>query len=146
MPSKEELLQRHLLPVDLTDDQFITAMEELRIANSEFHHRDHIRLAWAYLRTFSATLAEAKLANCIRRFAAFHNAPHKYHHTITLVWMRVVAAAMRLTPALSSFEQFTSAHPFLLNARLPWTLYSATRLDSEDARTGWVDPDLYPLP
>jgi hypothetical protein len=146
MPSKEELLQGDLLPVDLTDDQFIAAMEQFRIANSDFHHRDHIRLAWAYLRTFSVPLAEGKLANRIRRFAAYHNAPRKYHHTITLVWMRVVAAAMCLTPALSSFEQFAAAHPFLLNARLPWTLYSATRLDSEAARTDWVDPDLYPLP
>jgi hypothetical protein len=146
MPSNEELLQGNLLPADLTDDQFIAAMEQLRIANSDFHHRDHIRLAWAYLSTFSAPLAEAKLAHCIRQFAAHQNAPHKYHHTITLVWTRVVAAAMCLTPALSSLEQFVAEHPFLLNARLPWTFYSATRLGSEAARTGWVDPDLYPLP
>ncbi len=146
MPTKEELLQGHLLPADLTDDQFIAAMEELRIANSNFHHRDHIRLAWAYLRTFSSPVAEAKLTNCIRQFAIHNGAPRKYHHTITVAWVRIVAAAMRLTPALQSFEPFASAHPFLFDARLPWSFHSAARLDTEAARAGWVEPDLHPLP
>ncbi len=146
MPPREDLLQRPLLPADLTDAQFIAAMEQLRIANSNFHHRDHIRLAWAYLQTFSAPVAEAKLTDCIRQFAIHNGAPHKYHHTITFVWVRIVAAAMRLTPALQSFEPFASAHPFLFDARLPWNFHSAARLDTEAARAGWMEPDLHSLP
>lgn len=146
MPAKEQLQQEHLLPADLTDEQFIAAMEQLRVAASSFHHGDHIRLAWAYLRRDNPSLAGENLANCIRRYATHHNAPRKYHHTITLVWVRIIAAAMRLTPALQSFELFAAAHPFLFEVRLPWTFYSAARLDSEAARAGWVEPDLHPLP
>lgn len=134
------------MPADLSDEQFIAVMEQLRIANANFHHRDHIRLAWAYLRRGNASLAGENLANCIRQYATHHNAPRKYHHTITLAWVRIVAAAMRLTPALDSFEPFATAHPFLFEVRLPWSFYSAARLDSEAARTGWVEPDLHPLP
>ncbi len=146
MPAKEELLQGHLLPAELTDEQFIAAMEQLRVANANFHHRDHIRLAWAYLRRDNPSVAGENLANCIRRFATHNGAPHKYHHTITLAWVRIVVATLRLTPALASFEPFAAAHPFLLEARLPWTFYSASCLDSKAARAGWVEPDLHPLP
>jgi hypothetical protein len=142
----EEILQEPLLPSDLSDEQFIAAMEQLRIANANFHHRDHIRLAWAYLQRDNASLAGENLADCIRRYATHNNAPRKYHHTLTLAWVRLVAAAMCLTPALQSFEPFATAHPFLFEVRLPWTFYSAARLDSEAARAGWVEPDLHPLP
>jgi hypothetical protein len=141
-----EILQGHPVPDELTDDQFIAAMEELRVANVNFHHRDHIRLAWAYLRKDSLSSAGERLANCIRRFATHNGAPKKYHYTLTLVWVRIVAAAMRLTPALESFEPFAAAHPFLLDVRLPWTFYTAVRLESAEARAGWVEPDLHPLP
>ncbi len=146
MPVKEDFQTVDLLPANLSDGRFIAAMEQLQIANSNFHHRDHIRLAWAYLRNYGLPLAEQKISHCIRRFAAHNNAPHKYHHTITLAWMRVVAAAMRLTPAISTFEEFAAAHPFLFDSRLPWTFYSAASLNSDAARAAWVNPDLHPLP
>lgn len=145
MPA-EEILQGQVLPDDLADDQFIAAMEELRVASVNFHHRDHIRLAWAYLRKGNPALAAERLAICIRRFATHNGAPRKYHHTLTLVWVGIVAAAMRLTPALESFEPFAAAHPFLFDVRLPWTFYSAARLETAEARAGWVEPDLRPLP
>jgi hypothetical protein len=146
MSPKEDLLPGRVLPADLSDDQFIAAMEQLCIANANFHHRDHIRLAWAYLRNSNLPAAEQKITRCIRRFADFNGASRKYHHTITLAWMRIVAAAMRSTPAVHNFEEFAAAHPFLFNARLPWTFYSAVVLNSDAARTAWVDPDLHPLP
>lgn len=146
MSLEEVLLPVDLHPSDLSDDQFIVAMEHLRISNANFHHRDHIRLAWAYLRNTELPPAEQKISHCIRRFAARNNAPRKYHHTITLVWMRIVAAAMSLTPTIHTFEEFAAAHPFLFDARLPWSFYSAAILNSDAARTTWVNPDLHPLP
>jgi hypothetical protein len=146
MSLKEDLLPVDLHPADLSDDQFIAAMEQLRISNANFHHRDHIRLAWAYFQNSDLPLAEQKISSCIHRFAAHNNAPRKYHHTITLAWMRIVAAATRLTPAIQTFEEFAAAHPFLFDPRLPWSFYSAASLSSDAARTAWVNPDLHPLP
>jgi hypothetical protein len=146
MSLKEDVLPVGLLPVDLSDDQFIAAMEQLQIANANFHHREHIHLAWAYLRNSDLSFAEGKISHCIRRFATYNRAPRKYHHTMTLVWMRIVSVAMRLTPAICTFEEFAAAHPFLFDPRLPWTFYSAASLNSDAARTAWVNPDLHPLP
>jgi hypothetical protein len=146
MPAREELVKETLLPADLSDEQFIAAMEQLRVAHANFHHRDHIRLAWAYLRKDNPSVAGESLANCIRHYAIHHGVPQKYHHTITLVWVRIVSAAMRLTPAIESFEPFAAAHPFLFDVRLPWSFYSGALLNGEAARAGWVEPDLHPLP
>src|SRR5437899_9806370 len=38
------------------------------------------------------------LFRSIRRFANHHAASEKYHHTLTLFWMRLVAAALVETP------------------------------------------------
>jgi hypothetical protein len=135
-----------LLPDNLNDDELIDAMEQFQISGAHFHHRDHVRLAWAYLRNTSLDRAEARLARCIRRFAAHYGVSYKYHHTMTVAWVRIVGAAMRLTPALLTFEQFATAHPFLFNARLPWAFYSPALLASDAARTNWVAPDLHALP
>jgi hypothetical protein len=36
-------------------------------------------------------------------------------------------------------------HPELLNRDLLASYYTAGRLETEEARTGWVEPDLTPL-
>jgi len=146
MNLQSSLAPESLLPASLSDEQFIAAMEQRRVAGANFHHRDHVRLAWAYLRNCSSSEAEEKLALCIRSFAAHNGAPHKYHHTLTVAWVRIVAAAMRLTPAIHAFEHFAAAHPCLFDTRLPWAFYSPQMLGSSSARENWTEPDLHPLP
>lgn len=130
---------------ELGDDQFVAAMEELAMPKEAFRHRDHIRLAWLYLQRSNDAEASDRFSRTVRRFAAHHGVSEKYHHTITLVWMRLIAASAMLTPHLD-FNEFTAAHPFLLDVKLPWVFYSSERLASAEARTGWSAPDLHPLP
>ena len=68
--------------------------ETCALPNEVFHHREHIFVAWTYLRQMDYSAAETRMSEAIRRFAEFHGATTKYHHTITLVWMRLVAAAL----------------------------------------------------
>ena len=37
-------------PVTPADEQFLAAFEAGQIANQNFHHRDHLRLAWIQVR------------------------------------------------------------------------------------------------
>ena len=82
----------------------------------------------------------------IRRFANHQGATQKYHHTLTLAWMRLVASALVETPEKSTFEQFMAAHPELSDKNLLAQYYSKELLQSAAAREGWVEPDLQPLP
>ncbi len=130
----------------LDDDAFIEAFESCRLPATQFHHADHIRLAWIYLGRMSETEATARIEQAIRRFAAQNGVSEKYHHTITVAWMRLVASARRVTPEVCAFEAFLERHPGLLDIKSLIQYYSAARLEGVEARAGWVEPDLRKLP
>ena len=70
--------------MDLRGDQeFLEAFETCRLAPQLFHHRDHLRLAWIYLQRDAST-APVRIAESIRRYAAYHGQSGKYHETMPL--------------------------------------------------------------
>ncbi len=129
-----------------SDDDFLRAFEDLTFPADQFHHREHLRVAWLYLKSSDATRAAERMSAGIRRFANHHGATQKYRHTLTLLWMRLVAAALVETPDGLAFEEFLAAHPELCDKSLPAKYYSEALLQSPAAREGWVQPDLQPLP
>jgi len=134
------------VPEDWADEDFREAFESLRIPNEMVHHREHIRLAWIYSRQFPQEEALVRMMQGIQAFAKHHGAASKYHHTITVAWMRLVCHEACLAPESPDFHTFAAAHVYLLNRRLLEYYYSKTRLQSDAARHGWLDPDLRPLP
>lgn len=120
--------------------------ESCALPASAFHHRDHIQVAWTYLRRMDYPTAEKRMSDALRKFTAVHGATAKYHHTLTLAWMRLVAAAIRDDPGLDDFDGFAGAHPELFDPAAPGRFFSTGLLQSEAARSGWVDPDLRALP
>ena len=129
----------------MNDEDFAQAFERCEISGESFHHKDHVRLAWIYLRRYGPDEAPAHISAVIRRFAAHHGASHKYHETITLAWMRFVALAMRNAPESASFEDLVGAFPKLLDKNSLGEFYSTAVLESEAARASWVEPDLQPF-
>jgi len=131
----------------LTSDQgFVEAFENCTLPKEAFHHRDHIRLARLYLRQEDLAGAAGRIEASIRRFAAHLGISEKYHHTITLVWLRLVAAALRKGAGEETLEDLLERCPELLDPNLPLQFYSRERLSSDAARAGWIEPDLRPLP
>jgi hypothetical protein len=109
-----------------SDSAFARAFERGEIPPPDFHHASHIRLALAYLaESGSVDEATDRMAAALRRFAAAAGHEQKYHHTLTVFWMRMAAQ--------------------LLDKALPLAYYSADRLASAAARAQWVEPDLQPL-
>ena len=93
---------------------------------SAFDHAAHLQLAIEYLREApSLDEATARMAATLRGKAAAAGHPEKYHHTMTVFWMRMVAR--------------------LLDKALPFAYYSPERLASDAARLAWIEPDLRPL-
>jgi hypothetical protein len=129
-----------------SDEDFLRTFEDLSLPGGLFHHREHIRIAWLYLKSSDATRAAERMTASIRRFANHYGATQKYHHTLTLAWMRLVAAALVETPEGYSFERFLAAHSELTDKNILGKFYSAELLQSAAAREGWVEPDLQPLP
>ena len=127
----------------LTDAEFLSAFAAGTLG--EFHHRDHVRLTWLYLRAYGPEQAARAVAEGIQRFAAARGAHGLYHVTLTRAWVRLVAAALRQTPD-AAFDAFAARHPELLGKQLVFRFYSRDLLMSEAARAAWMEPDLQPLP
>jgi len=129
-----------------SDEDFLRAFEDLSFPAEQFHHREHLRVAWLYLRSSDATRAAERICAGIRRFANHHGATGKIHHTLTLFWMRMVGIALVETAEDGGFVEFLAEHPELCGKNLPATYYSQDLLQTGAAREGWVEPDLQPLP
>jgi hypothetical protein len=129
----------------LSDDEFLAAFESATLTN--FHHEDHIRAAWIYLRRLPFPQASEHMVESLRHFAARNGAHQKYHETITQARMHLIWAAMNLDHcgAIGTFNAFAAAHSELMDPRVLGRFYSSQLLASASARTEFVPPDLSPL-
>ena len=126
----------------MTDEEFARAFEDLTLPNSAFHHRDHVRLAWIYLRRHPALEALARFTEGLRRFAAFHGHPGLYHETIT--WAYVLLVQERRQDGARDWPAFAAANPDLMAWKpslLEDRYYRTETLWSERARRAFVWPD-----
>src|SRR5882762_3116442 len=99
----------------IADTEFADAFESCELSNESFHHCDHIRLAWIYLQRYGADAAAVRIGAAIRKFAAHYGKTDKYHETITVAWMRLLADAARSLPSSGSFSDVIAAFPKLLD-------------------------------
>lgn len=123
----------------------VELLESIIRTRGGFGHREHLELAWTYLRLYPIEEAEGVMIAAIRRVARRHGAEDKYHETITRAWLRCVAVHMQRWGA-ESFATFIERNPDLLDGRLLEHFYSRELIFGEPARAVWVDPDLRPLP
>jgi hypothetical protein len=128
------------------DDEFLRAFFALELPNSEFHHRDHLRLAWLAVRRDGGSAAEEVVTEGIQKFAEHHSHGPKYHDTMTRFWVRLVAHAVSDCPGIVDFDEFLAAYPLLLDKNAPLRHWSREAMFTPDARAAWRDPDLVALP
>ena len=131
---------------DAEDRRFFAAFVSGALPPRDFHHREHLRLAYLCL---AAEPPDAALATFRRLLQAFLNRhlidPAKYHETLTCAWFQAVDLHMSRTPGTVSFTDFIARHPALLDANLMFTHYSRERLISAVAREQFITPDLQPI-
>lgn len=126
----------------MTDAEFARAFEAGAVAPADFDHRSHLRVAWVYVREgpgFDAALARMRAA--IQRFAVAAGKPEKYHETLTVLWMRLLADVMEQEGEAREFADVLLDHPSLADKDWPLRFYSRERLFSDEARRGWVPRD-----
>jgi hypothetical protein len=124
----------------MTDTDFLRAFNDTTL--EPFHHRDHLRVTFLYLREFGKQGTLARLGPAILRYAAARNASEKYHETITVAWIHLVDASSQAAP---DFEVMIAQNPRLLDKNLLNDYYSPALLKSDEARKRWIEPDLAQL-
>lgn len=129
------------------DDEFIARFEDCTLPNAEFHHRDHVRLAWLYLRRAPILEALTLFTEGLKRFAHANGHDGLYHETITWAYLFLVHQRIAAGPEDETWDAFAVRNPDLLTWR-PSILadyYREETLSSELARKLFVFPDRHPL-
>ena len=124
------------------DEDFVEAFENGTLPEGSFRHREHVRLAWFYLRRLPPSAALARFSDGLRRFAASLGKSGLYHETITWAYLLLIRERMERGQQ-GSWSDFARANPDLL-AWKPSILdryYREETLRSEIARRVFVLPD-----
>ncbi|MBN1204259.1 MAG: hypothetical protein JXB05_04980 [Myxococcaceae bacterium] len=130
---------------ELSDVEFLAALEAATYPGEKFGHRGHLRLGWLCLRAHGFEAGLERIRTAVRHYATSLGAAQKSHETMTRAWAECLQAALDETPQLTSLEALLAAHPALLDSMLLERHYRKETLDSAEARAGWVPPDLAPL-
>jgi hypothetical protein len=131
--------------VGLVRTRDLEVLHEILDTRGGFGHREHLELAWTYLRMYPCDEAGEAMVEAIRHVARLHGAEQKYHETMTRAWLHFVAVHVQRWGA-DSYEQFLQRNPMLLDRRLIERFYSPGLIRSDLARTTWSPPDLRRLP
>jgi hypothetical protein len=108
-------------------------------------HGAHLRFAWAVLDEADDIDDAVRVVSLtVRHVSELGGNPGKYHETVTVFWIRLMAHLRETYPDLENVEQMIERYPEALDPGLPSRHWSD--LDSPQARTSWVEPDLIPLP
>lgn len=131
----------------MNDADFLVALETGSLPLAEFSHRNHLRAGWLYLERHPLPEAAMMCALAIQKYATLHGAPEKFHLTLTLAFMHIIAGLREAHPA-ADWEEFLAACPDLQRdaQRIIARHYSEPVLESERARKTFVPPDREPLP
>jgi len=134
----------------MNDAGLLARFEAQQLAQDEWHHRTHLRVAWNYLRANDFGTALGKMREGIKRLNDSHGLVDQladgYHETLTEAWLRLVADAMRRQGAADSSEEFLDAQTYLDARTLMRLFYSKEQLVTAEAKISFVPADLRPLP
>ena len=114
--------------------------ESHEIDASVFGHREHLLVAYEILQRYSFVDASARYLNAINTIATNAGAPEKFHVTITMAFLSIIAARLHSTEH-SNFEEFIANNEDLMSKAVLRNWYSESQLNSDFARTHFLLPD-----
>lgn len=134
----------------IDDETFLAEFEACRWPLNDWHHRQHIKVAYLHLVRYSFDEAVNRIRERIKAHNAAHNVPESptggYHETMTQAWMRLVHLTICEYGPCDSADSFFEQHPELWEKKTLRLFYSRELFMSPRAKVEFVEPDLAPLP
>ena len=127
----------------MTDEELITQFESGLVPAAEFHHADHVRVAFAYVSRYPLLQALERFSTALRRFAASQGKPNLYNETITWAYLFLIHERISRAAERQTWEQFAIENPDLLKWKnsILKRHYAEETLRSELAKRVFVFPD-----
>jgi hypothetical protein len=125
------------------DRQLFAEFEAGTLPAAGFRHRDHVRLAWLYLREQPLLGAIAAFSAALKRFTQRNGVEHRYHETITWAYLCLIHERMARDGRDRPWDDFAAANPDLFDPGDPILrrYYTEETLGSDLARRVFVLPE-----
>jgi hypothetical protein len=134
----------------MDDETFLKQFESATWPKAEWHHRQHIKVAYLYLRRYPLAVASVKVREGIKAYNAAHKVEESltggYHETMTQAWLRLVYFILCEYGPAENADAFFEEHPELSQKKTLRFFYSRGRFLTAEAKASFVEPDLTPLP
>jgi hypothetical protein len=134
----------------MDDETFLRRFEDGTLSENEWHHLEHIKVAYLYLQRYSLDEAIDRMRSGLKRLNAALRVPEAldrgYHETLTQAWMRLVHFTLHQYGAVASADEFFQQHPQLSQPKVLRLFYSRDRLMSAHAKAEFLAPDLTNFP
>ena len=127
----------------MDQQQLFDSFVDTSLPADQFHHQQHVQVAWLFVRKYGMPDALAEFTSAIKRFADAKGATGLYHETITWAFLLLIAERQARHPA-SSWPEFEAANTDLLvwKPSILGRYYSKELLASDLARRTFLMPDL----
>lgn len=129
-------------------DEIIALVESFELCEIEpnqFNHHAHITVAVWYLTQSSFDEATKKMKDGLYCFLSHYNL-HGYNETVTIFWLKVVQDFLTQSKGKHSIVKLINvAVEKFNNSKIIFQHYSKEILQTEKAKTTYVEPDLKPI-
>ncbi|HEV2802270.1 MAG TPA: hypothetical protein VGW12_17490 [Pyrinomonadaceae bacterium] len=127
-------------------EKLVEDFESCTVLREEFDHGAHLAVALWYLARFPYAMAEEHMRAGLHRYTAHHNAQANYNETLTLFWLKLVSHFLaRADDAHTLDERANELLAAYGSSKLAFEYYSRALVQTPEAKTSWVEPDLKPL-
>ena len=127
----------------MTHQELVERFERVTLSPELFSHREHVRLAWIYLRENPPLTALEKFCEGLKRFAASLGKADRYHETISWAFLFLIHERMAKTESADSWEAFVELNGDLFNwnPSILSRYYREKTLQSDLAKRVFLFPD-----
>ncbi len=127
----------------MSDEAFLRGFEACTLPPERFHHREHVRVVWLYLRRYSVLETLARFSEGLKRFAASNGKANLYHETITWAYVFLIHERLERDGPQQSWQEFVGANTDLLDWQnsILNSYYSVERLKYDLARKTFLLPE-----
>jgi hypothetical protein len=127
----------------MREQSYVELFEGGLVSPNDFHHSDHVRLAFCYLVRYSPVEALRRFSTALKRFAEANGKHDLYNETITWAYLLLIHERMERCSAPQGWEEFAVANPDLLtwNQSILHHYYTPQTLQSDLAKRVFVFPD-----
>jgi hypothetical protein len=127
----------------MTDSELLDRFENATLSGDEFPHREHVRVAWLYLRERPLLEVLGRFPRHLRALATALGAEGLYHETVTWFFLMLVHDRIARRGSCASWDEFARSNPDLLgdSATIMSGHYRPSTWQSRTAKSRFLLPD-----